>query len=239
MKRRSAHGPNSSESSFWGGCRVPTHVHHMQPRLLACTAAKSLLSRQAARHVHTMNRPRNRQARPPRNDGRSAPIRAPQTSYNNVPTIQQVVPGAAVSIVLKADQPTGREVQGVVQDLLTRGNHPRGIKVRLQDGRVGRVQKMAANLSQTATASLPCVMTDTSWSKSAHRAEEPPVDGFSSGAPPRSLADFMPEPAREAATVPNATDSATFTTASAVCPICGLFEGDELAVSHHVESHLT
>ncbi|KAH6722637.1 hypothetical protein BKA61DRAFT_453445, partial [Leptodontidium sp. MPI-SDFR-AT-0119] len=42
------------------------------------------------------------------------------------------------------DQPTGRQVQGTVAELLTRGNHPRGIKVRLQDGRVGRVQRMAS-----------------------------------------------------------------------------------------------
>lgn len=59
-----------------------------------------------------------------------------------VPTIRQVVSGAAVSIVLKADQRTGREVQGVVRDVLTRGDHHRGIKVRLTDGRIGRVQRM-------------------------------------------------------------------------------------------------
>jgi uncharacterized repeat protein (TIGR03833 family) len=59
-----------------------------------------------------------------------------------VPTTRQVVPGAAVSIVLKADQRTGREVQGVVRDVLTRGDHHRGIKVRLADGRIGRVQRM-------------------------------------------------------------------------------------------------
>lgn len=66
-----------------------------------------------------------------------------------VPTIREVVPGAGVNIVLKADQPTGRTVQGIIGDVLTRGNHPRGIKVRLTDGRVGRVQSM----SSTAAAS--------------------------------------------------------------------------------------
>lgn len=60
----------------------------------------------------------------------------------HVPTTHQVTPGARVAIVLKADQPTGRTVSGVVRDVLTRGNHPRGIKVRLSDGRVGRVQSM-------------------------------------------------------------------------------------------------
>jgi uncharacterized repeat protein (TIGR03833 family) len=61
----------------------------------------------------------------------------------DIPTTREVVPGALVNIVLKADQPTGRTVQGAVSQLLTRGNHPRGIKVRLADGRVGRVQSMA------------------------------------------------------------------------------------------------
>ncbi|KAK6212438.1 hypothetical protein LQW54_005212 [Pestalotiopsis sp. IQ-011] len=63
-----------------------------------------------------------------------------------VPNVRQVVPGAGVSIVLKADQRTGREVQGVVKDVLTRGDHHRGIKVRLADGRIGRVQRMSAGM---------------------------------------------------------------------------------------------
>ena len=51
--------------------------------------------------------------------------------------------GARVSIVLKADQPTGRRTEGVVARLLTRSSfHPHGIKVMLEDGRVGRVQEI-------------------------------------------------------------------------------------------------
>lgn len=65
------------------------------------------------------------------------------TTMARVPTTREVIPGAFVNIVLKADQPTGRTVQGTVGQLLTKGNHPRGIKVRLADGRVGRVQSMA------------------------------------------------------------------------------------------------
>ncbi len=61
-----------------------------------------------------------------------------------VPTTKEVVQGATVNIVLKADQPTGRTVPGIIDQVLTRGNHPRGIKVRLADGRVGRVQSMAS-----------------------------------------------------------------------------------------------
>ncbi|KAI1740803.1 hypothetical protein F4680DRAFT_86456 [Xylaria scruposa] len=60
-----------------------------------------------------------------------------------VPRTHQVIPGARVNIVQKDDQRTGRQVLGTVQHVLTRGDHHRGIKVRLADGRVGRVQSMA------------------------------------------------------------------------------------------------
>ncbi len=51
--------------------------------------------------------------------------------------------GLAVSIVLKQDQRTGKLTQGIVKDILTKSpNHPHGIKVRLMDGQVGRVQKI-------------------------------------------------------------------------------------------------
>ena len=49
--------------------------------------------------------------------------------------------GIIVDIVLKADQRTGKLTRGVVKDILTNSQtHPRGIKVRLDDGQVGRVQ---------------------------------------------------------------------------------------------------
>jgi uncharacterized repeat protein (TIGR03833 family) len=52
-----------------------------------------------------------------------------------------VARGADVSIVLKEDQHTGKQTRGIVQDLLTKSSfHPHGIKVRLQSGKVGRVQ---------------------------------------------------------------------------------------------------
>ena len=54
-----------------------------------------------------------------------------------------VKPGAKVSIVLKADQRTGKLTEGIVATLLTNSsNHPHGIKVKLRDGQVGRVQKI-------------------------------------------------------------------------------------------------
>ena len=49
--------------------------------------------------------------------------------------------GTNVRIVLKADQRTGKLTEGVVARLLTNSSfHPHGIKVMLEDGRVGRVQ---------------------------------------------------------------------------------------------------
>jgi uncharacterized repeat protein (TIGR03833 family) len=49
--------------------------------------------------------------------------------------------GATVDIILKADQRTGKMTRGVVKDLLTNSQtHPHGIKVRLTDWQVGRVQ---------------------------------------------------------------------------------------------------
>ena len=51
--------------------------------------------------------------------------------------------GLTVDIVLKADQRTGKLTRGVVKDILTNSqNHPRGIKVRLTDGQIGRVQEI-------------------------------------------------------------------------------------------------
>jgi len=51
--------------------------------------------------------------------------------------------GMTVRIVLKQDQRTGKLTYGVVKDILTKSpNHPHGIKVRLQDGQVGRVKEI-------------------------------------------------------------------------------------------------
>lgn len=54
-----------------------------------------------------------------------------------------IKPGMKVLIVLKQDQRTGKLTEGIVKDLLTSApKHHRGIKVRLQDGQIGRVQKI-------------------------------------------------------------------------------------------------
>lgn len=57
------------------------------------------------------------------------------------PPRSQLSPGVTVDVVQKQDQATGRLTRGVVSQLLTRSpTHPHGIKVRLTNGVVGRVQ---------------------------------------------------------------------------------------------------
>ena len=54
-----------------------------------------------------------------------------------------IKPGLRVSIVLKTDQRSGKLIEGIVKDILTKSPvHPHGIKVRLQDGQVGRVKEI-------------------------------------------------------------------------------------------------
>ena len=58
-------------------------------------------------------------------------------------TRKDIRPGIEVAIVLKQDQRTGKLTRGIVKDILTNSaTHPHGIKVRLTDGQVGRVQQV-------------------------------------------------------------------------------------------------
>lgn len=161
-----------------------------------------------------------------------------------MPNTTQVIRGAFVSIVLKIDQPTGREVQGTVADVLTSGNHPHGIKVCLVDGRVGRVQRIVSeevakagaeglsNLGRNGEESS--LAQPTSWPAHRYRnvreeeATNLPPSGY-------SLEAFLPQGhplnRREVAAPPVVVPEMH------VCPVCGEFEGDEAAVSHHVAEH--
>lgn len=151
-----------------------------------------------------------------------------------------MLPGVAVRIVLKEDQPTGNETRGVVQDVLTRGNHPRGIKVRLQDGQVGRVQSLDGTNSAAVGSAAMGGMATGSGARRAATVSAPTYtdvrnDGFAEGPPPRSLADFMPDLGAS-----DAVDEVVENQATAKCPFCDAFEGDEAAVTHHIDkTHLT
>ncbi len=51
--------------------------------------------------------------------------------------------GALVNIVLKQDQRSGKLTEGIIKDILTSSpTHHHGIKVRLEDGQVGRVKEI-------------------------------------------------------------------------------------------------
>lgn len=53
-----------------------------------------------------------------------------------------IKPGMRVMIVLKKDQRSGKLTEGIVKNILTNSpSHPHGIKVRLESGDIGRVQK--------------------------------------------------------------------------------------------------
>jgi uncharacterized repeat protein (TIGR03833 family) len=55
----------------------------------------------------------------------------------------QIRRGLRVAVVQKADQETGALTEGIVRELLTSSpEHPRGIKVRLESGVVGRVRRI-------------------------------------------------------------------------------------------------
>lgn len=179
-----------------------------------------------------------------------------------VPTIQQVIVGAPVSIVLKVDQPTGNEVQGFVAELLTRGNHPRGIKVRLQDGRVGRVQRMASTEAATASsAGLIGLGRNGETSDSMRHVQgnvkvvqRPPNPmpaqytdyrfdgGEAPDQPELSLTDYIVTKPKGKKGKKNHQETPIANgqlseQPNSVCPVCGEFEGDEAAVAHHVDSH--
>ncbi len=58
---------------------------------------------------------------------------------------KNIRPGLEVDIVLKKDQRSGRLTRGIVKDLLTKSpRHTHGIKVRLEDGQVGRVKNIVS-----------------------------------------------------------------------------------------------
>jgi uncharacterized repeat protein (TIGR03833 family) len=53
---------------------------------------------------------------------------------------KDIYPGLEVDVILKKDQRSGTLTRGIVERLLTSAAyHSRGIKVRLEDGQVGRV----------------------------------------------------------------------------------------------------
>ena len=64
---------------------------------------------------------------------------------NSIPR-DKIKIGQRVRVVLKKDQRTGKLTEGIVKDLLTKSAaHPHGIKVRLVNGRIGRVKELVGD----------------------------------------------------------------------------------------------
>ena len=62
---------------------------------------------------------------------------------NTVPSKNKIKIGFIVKIVQKQDQRTGKLTEGTVKRILTSSSfHPHGIKVELDDGKIGRVQSI-------------------------------------------------------------------------------------------------
>jgi len=60
-----------------------------------------------------------------------------------IPSRDKIKIGLMVQIVQKQDQRTGSLTEGKVLRILTSSNfHPHGIKVKLDDGKIGRVQNI-------------------------------------------------------------------------------------------------
>jgi len=65
---------------------------------------------------------------------------------HNSRTRNHIRPGLHVRIVQKKDQQSGRLTEGTVREILTSSTfHPHGIKVRLNDGTVGRVREICSS----------------------------------------------------------------------------------------------
>ena len=66
-----------------------------------------------------------------------------QILLNDMPSRNKIAVGMMVQIVQKQDQRTGNLTDGKVKRILTLSNfHPHGIKVELDGGKIGRVQKI-------------------------------------------------------------------------------------------------
>ena len=64
-------------------------------------------------------------------------------SLNNIPSRDKISVGILVQIIQKHDQRTGKLTEGKVKRLLTSSQfHPHGIKVELENGKIGRIQKI-------------------------------------------------------------------------------------------------
>ncbi|KAH6633527.1 hypothetical protein C7974DRAFT_412512 [Boeremia exigua] len=189
------------------------------------------------------------------NDNASRPSR-PRPAYTSVPPIRAIHPGGGVSIILKEDQQSGHQVKGIVADLLTRGDHPRGVKVRLRDGRVGRVQGLVsesegiqgegivggsgASLGRNGEGAANAGAGRGRGGRFERDIREDDEYLFENQTSNRDVGLFAALEEADRRHERNTARPAPQTLAPeelAVCPVCYKFEGDEVSVANHVEQH--
>lgn len=134
-------------------------------------------------------------------------------------------------------------------DVLTRGDHPRGVKVRLRDGRVGRVQSLVSEAEGERGEALvggadAGLGRDGEvrgggrggrMERDVRENDEYFFDEARRGEVDRGLFAALEEADRRYDQGRGGHGGGGGETA--VCPVCGVFEGDEVAVARHVESH--
>jgi len=183
-----------------------------------------------------------------------------------VPRYQELRVGTQVSIVLKADQKSGKRTIGTIQTILTSGDHPRGIKVCLSTGQIGRVQEVVnPGITSTITSADYVIPSSSNESRFTGRYRDIRLD--SQLEQPDSEIDLFAyvKPAKvkrnKQKQDENNTKDAPFSDSQAddtdnveamtgdikvitnehdgivKCPVCNEFSGDEMAVSYHVQKH--
>lgn len=140
-----------------------------------------------------------------------------------VPMMSQLRPGVGVNIVLKADQRSGKITSGRISEILTRGDHPRGIKVRLSTGQVGRVQSLpisseSSTIAQTAPYLSSGFVGSGQEGKGGPRGKFTLQEDYRQDPTPhesRSLADYMrvPSSSKPQGRLPDAVPEARTTQA--------------------------
>ena len=74
---------------------------------------------------------------------------------NSIPSRDKIKIGISVQIVQKQDQSTGNLTEGTIKRILTSSNfHPHGIKVELDNGKIGRVQNIIHKWRQTSKVAI-------------------------------------------------------------------------------------
>ena len=69
---------------------------------------------------------------------------AKHIGLNTIPSRDKIKIGSIVFIIQKQDQGSGKLTEGKVKRILTSSSvHPHGIKVELEGGKIGRVQKIS------------------------------------------------------------------------------------------------